>query len=198
MSDGIPLGTIAGLPVRANWSVLVLLWLFAWSLATTLPQTVPGYHTRDYWVAGVIGAVVLLMSLLAHEATHAVVARRAGMEVSSVTLWISAVSLESRAKPRLREPSFGARSPVHSPAFCCQPFLRGWPQVCGRWLRLRSRSGWRGGCPGSTCCWRCSICCRARPWTAAGSSRRFCGVDTATRPAPPSAPPAPAGCSRLV
>ena len=77
MSDAIPLGTIAGLPVRANWSVLVLLWLFAWSLATTLPQTVPGYHTRDYWVAGVIGAVVLLMSLLAHEATHAVVARRA-------------------------------------------------------------------------------------------------------------------------
>ena len=88
MSDGIPLGTIAGLPVRANWSVLVLLWLFAWSLATTLPQTVPGYHTRDYWVAGVIGAVVLLMSLLAHEATHAVVARRAGMEVYSVTLWM--------------------------------------------------------------------------------------------------------------
>ncbi len=88
MSDGIPLGTIAGLPVRANWSVLVLLWLFAWSLATTLPQTVPGYHTRDYWVAGVIGAVVLQMSLLAHEATHAVVARRAGMEVSSVTLWM--------------------------------------------------------------------------------------------------------------
>ena len=70
MSDGIPLGTIAGLPVRANWSVLVLLWLFAWSLATTLPQTVPGYHTRDYWVAGVIGAVVLLMSLLAHELIH--------------------------------------------------------------------------------------------------------------------------------
>ena len=88
MSDGIPLGTIAGLPVRANWSVLVLLWLFAWSLATTLPQTVPGYHTRDYWVAGVIGAVVLLMSLLAHELTHAMVARRAGMEVPSVTLWM--------------------------------------------------------------------------------------------------------------
>ena len=78
MSDGIPLGTIAGLPVRANWSVLVLLWLFAWSLTTTLPQTVPGYHTRDYWVAGVIGAVVLLMSLLAYEATHAVVAGAPG------------------------------------------------------------------------------------------------------------------------
>jgi Zn-dependent protease len=100
MSDGIPLGTIAGLPVRANWSVLVLLWLFAWSLATKLPQTVPGYHTSDYWVAGVIGAVVLLMSLLAHEATHALVARRAGMKVSSVTLWMfgGVTRIEGEAK----------------------------------------------------------------------------------------------------
>ncbi|MBV8348618.1 MAG: site-2 protease family protein, partial [Mycolicibacterium sp.] len=37
---------------------------------------------------GVIGAVLLLASLLAHELTHAVVARRAGMKVSSVTLWM--------------------------------------------------------------------------------------------------------------
>jgi hypothetical protein len=47
MSDGIPLGTIAGLPVRANWSVLVLLWLFAWSLATTLPQRAPNLYRKN-------------------------------------------------------------------------------------------------------------------------------------------------------
>jgi Zn-dependent protease len=88
MSDGVSLGTIAGLQVRANWSVLVLLWLFAWSLASTLPGTVPGYHTGAYWVAGIVGAVVLLASLLAHELTHAVVARHAGMTVASVTLWM--------------------------------------------------------------------------------------------------------------
>jgi len=57
MSDGIPLGTIAGVPVRANWSVLVLLWLFAWSLATTLPQTVGLSHEgllggRSHWCCG--------------------------------------------------------------------------------------------------------------------------------------------------
>jgi Zn-dependent protease len=48
----------------------------------------------------VIGAVLLLASLLAHELTHAVVARRAGITVSGVTLWMlgGIASLGSDAK----------------------------------------------------------------------------------------------------
>jgi Zn-dependent protease len=101
MSGGVPLGRVAGFPVSANWSVLVLLWLFAWSLAATLPSMMPGYHSGAYWSAGVVGAVVLLLSLLAHELSDAVVARRAGMQVASVTLWmfggISRISGEVRS-----------------------------------------------------------------------------------------------------
>jgi Zn-dependent protease/CBS domain-containing protein len=85
---GIPLGRIAGFPVNANWSVLVILWLFTWSLASTLPTTAAGYSAGSYWIAGVCGATLLLASLLAHELAHAIVARRAGIEVLGVTLWI--------------------------------------------------------------------------------------------------------------
>jgi Zn-dependent protease/CBS domain-containing protein len=67
---------------------LVILWLFTWSLASTLPSSAPGRSALTYWVAGAIGAVVLLASLLAHELMHAVVARRAGIPVSDVTLWL--------------------------------------------------------------------------------------------------------------
>lgn len=88
MREDIPLGRVAGCPVKVNWTVLVILWLFTWSLATTLPHTAPGYPAAIYWLAGVCGAAVLLASLLAHELSHAVVARRAGVEVSSVTLWL--------------------------------------------------------------------------------------------------------------
>ena len=42
---GIPLGRIAGFPVNVNWSVLVILWLFTWSLASTLPAAAAGYST---------------------------------------------------------------------------------------------------------------------------------------------------------
>jgi Zn-dependent protease/CBS domain-containing protein len=68
--------------------VLVILSLFAWSLAITLPLTAPGYPTAGYLLAGITGSVVLLASLLAHELSHAVTARRAGVEVSGVTLWL--------------------------------------------------------------------------------------------------------------
>jgi Zn-dependent protease len=86
--DAIPLGRIAGFAVNVHWSVLVILWLFTWSLASTLPATVKGYSPLGYWLAGACGALVLLASLLAHELAHAVVARRAGVPVGSVTLWL--------------------------------------------------------------------------------------------------------------
>ncbi len=88
MRDAIPLGRIAGFPVNVHWSVLVILWLFTWSLASTLPGSVKGYSPVAYWAAGACGALVLLASLVAHELAHAVVARRAGVSVGSVTLWL--------------------------------------------------------------------------------------------------------------
>ncbi|KZS57861.1 site-2 protease family protein [Mycobacterium ostraviense] len=88
MHDEIPLGRIAGFSVKVHWSVLVILWLFTWSLATTLPGTVKGYAPVAYWLAGAGGAVVLLASLLAHELAHAIVARRCGVPVENVTLWL--------------------------------------------------------------------------------------------------------------
>ena len=88
MDEGIRLGRVAGFPLSMHWSVLVILWLFAWSLASTLPELAPGYAGSTYWVAGACGAVVLMASLLAHELTHAVVASRAGIPVLGVRLWL--------------------------------------------------------------------------------------------------------------
>ncbi|SOX54391.1 CBS domain-containing protein, partial [Mycobacterium ahvazicum] len=100
VSEAIPLGRFAGFPVRVHWSVIVILWLFTWSLATTLPHTVAGYSRPAYWLAGACGAVVLLASLLAHELAHAVLARRCGVPVDDVTLWLfgGVTSLQGEAK----------------------------------------------------------------------------------------------------
>ncbi|MDT5145238.1 MAG: hypothetical protein QOE52_4292 [Mycobacterium sp.] len=88
MAEHIRLGTVAGFRIGVHWSVLVILWLFTWSLASTLSATAPGHSVPTYWIAGAVGAAVLLASLLAHELTHALVARRAGVPVSDVTLWL--------------------------------------------------------------------------------------------------------------
>ena len=88
MRDAISVGRFAGSPVRLHWSVLVVLWLFAWSLASSLPGLVEGYSAVTYWLAGVCGALVLLASLLAHELAHVVVAHRSGIAVVDITLWL--------------------------------------------------------------------------------------------------------------
>jgi Zn-dependent protease len=88
MKGTVRLGSIRGVVVRAHWSVPLIMLLFAYGLADrTLPRYAPGLAPVVYAVAGVVGAVLLLASLVAHEAAHAMTARRAGVPVRDVTLW---------------------------------------------------------------------------------------------------------------
>ena len=100
MDQNIRLGRIAGIPVGVNWSVLVIFWLLAWELADLV---LPGYHPHEatavYWVAGIVATVLFFVSLLAHEVSHAVVAKRNGIGVRRITLWLfgGVSELESEA-----------------------------------------------------------------------------------------------------
>lgn len=89
MNETLRLGTIAGVRVGVNWSVLVIVGLLVVGLAAgQFPLRYPGASTLAYGVAGTIGALVFVLSLLAHELAHAVVARRHGVEVEGITLWL--------------------------------------------------------------------------------------------------------------
>src|SRR5918998_1061086 len=89
MTASLRFGRIAGIPVGANWSALLIAALIAWSLAgRLLPAQVPGLDPAAYWLAAGLGAGLFLASLLAHELGHAVVARRAGLRVRGITLWL--------------------------------------------------------------------------------------------------------------
>ncbi|MEX1297146.1 MAG: site-2 protease family protein, partial [Candidatus Limnocylindrales bacterium] len=89
MFGSFRLGTILGIPVSANWSVLLIAGLIAWSLAgQLLPVQVPGLDAGVYWLAGALAAAFFLGSLLAHELSHAIIARREGLTVSGITLWL--------------------------------------------------------------------------------------------------------------
>jgi Zn-dependent protease/CBS domain-containing protein len=89
MNENISLGRIAGIHVGLNWSLLVVVALIAWSLASSiLPSAAPGQAPAAYWTAGVISALVFLVSLLAHELAHSVVAQRRGVRVEGITLWL--------------------------------------------------------------------------------------------------------------
>jgi Zn-dependent protease len=89
MRQSIRLGTVNGIAVGANWTVLVITALIAFILGrSVLPAAMPHHATALYWAAAVPGAIAFVASLLAHELAHALVARRHGVQVRSVTLWM--------------------------------------------------------------------------------------------------------------
>ncbi len=94
------LGRIAGVRVGVHWSVLFIFGLIAFGLSQgRLPETYPGSAWAVYWAAGLVTAVIFFASLLAHELAHALVARRNGVEVDDIVLWLlgGAARLRSEA-----------------------------------------------------------------------------------------------------
>lgn len=89
MGQNIRLGKIAGIPIEANWSVLVIFFLFTWELAAlVLPSEHPHDSTGAYWIAGIVTTILLFASLVAHEVSHTIVAQRNGVKVRKITLWL--------------------------------------------------------------------------------------------------------------
>ncbi len=89
VKGSLRIGRIAGIEVRIHFTWLFIFALVVWSLAQGFfPQLYPGWDTTTYWVMGVVAAILLFVSVLLHELAHSLIARRRGMSVSSITLFI--------------------------------------------------------------------------------------------------------------
>ena len=100
MKQDVRLGRVGGIAVGANWSVAVILVMIAWLLgASILPGSSPHQPVVLYWMVAVAGAVLFLASLLAHELSHAMVARRNRVNVRSITLWMLGGIAELEGEP---------------------------------------------------------------------------------------------------
>lgn len=117
MNDTVRLGRLMGVPVGLNWSLAVIVGIFAFGLAANrFPVDAPGYGPAAYDIAGAATAVALLGAILLHELGHAVVARSFGLEVEGITLsWMGGVTriVGDTASPS-RELSVAAIGPAIS------------------------------------------------------------------------------------
>lgn len=101
MTPTIRLGRLFGIEIGFNWSLAFIFALVAWTLAGgVLPLEVPHQSLPAYWVTGLAGAALYFGGLLAHELSHALVARRSGMEVAGITLWLFGGVSQLRGDPR--------------------------------------------------------------------------------------------------
>jgi Zn-dependent protease/CBS domain-containing protein len=89
MGSSLRLGRIAGIEFGVNWSWLVVFALIVWTLASAIfPSTNPGLSKGTHIAMAVVAAILFFLSLLAHEFGHALQARREGIEIDGITLWL--------------------------------------------------------------------------------------------------------------
>jgi Zn-dependent protease len=89
VTKGVPLGRVAGIRITADWSVFVIAALLAWGVAgAAVPGEAPGTPAWLAWLVGAIVALLLLASLTVHELGHALLARRRGIAVDGIRLWL--------------------------------------------------------------------------------------------------------------
>ena len=102
----LKVGTIAGSDVLVSSSWFLVAGLIAVLVAPLVDDVQPGLGSLKY-LAGAAFAVLLYGSVLLHEASHAVVARRFGFTISSITLHFlgGMTSIEGEAR-RPREEFF--------------------------------------------------------------------------------------------
>jgi len=89
MPGSFRIGNIAGIDIDINVSWIIILVLLTVSLATGwFPQLYPGWSTATYWLIAFLSSLLLFVSVLLHELAHSLVARRRGLPVTSITLFI--------------------------------------------------------------------------------------------------------------
>jgi Zn-dependent protease len=86
---GVKIGALLGIDIRVDFSWFIIFFLILWSFTSAVyPESVPGLSPLVYLAMGISGTLAFFASLVAHELSHSVVARRRGIPVEGITLFI--------------------------------------------------------------------------------------------------------------
>jgi Zn-dependent protease/predicted transcriptional regulator len=118
MRPNIRLGRLFGIDIGLHYSWLIIAFLIVFSLAGHFKVTNPEWESFVVWSLAGITAILFFVSILVHELSHALVAKRRGMFVRSITLFAlgGVANLESESSDAKSEFWTAIVGPVSSVA----------------------------------------------------------------------------------
>lgn len=96
---GILLGRVLGIPIRIDYSWILIVLLITASMAVGFGQDFPYLSMPSLVSLGLTAAMLLFGSVLAHELSHAVVARRNQVGIRGITLFVFGGAAEMIDEP---------------------------------------------------------------------------------------------------
>ena len=103
----VALFKLLGFTVSLDASWVIILFLVVWSLSKGFfPSYFPELSLQTYWIMGIVGALGLFISIIIHEFSHSIVARKYGMKIKGITLFIFGGVAEMKDEPNTPKSEF--------------------------------------------------------------------------------------------
>lgn len=100
-SNAIKLVTVSGFDIKVDPSWALIAALVTWTLSQQyFPATLPDQTSQMYVVMAVVAMLSFFASLLLHELAHSVVARRFGVQIKGITLFLFGGVAELAEEPK--------------------------------------------------------------------------------------------------
>ena len=119
MKKQIELIRIFNIPIKLDLSWFIIVAFISWTLALGFfPAKYPGFDKSIYWIMGISSALILFASVLLHELSHSLVARKNNIPIKDITLFIfGGVAQMTEEPPTARsEIKMAAAGPICSGA----------------------------------------------------------------------------------
>lgn len=110
----ISIGKVAGIPIYLDYSWFVIFFLLAWTIGfISMPATYPGLSQLEYLFIGTVSSLLLFVSILIHELAHSIIAKRSGLRIRRITLYLLGGVSEMEEEPN--NPSLELRMAAAGP-----------------------------------------------------------------------------------
>jgi Zn-dependent protease/CBS domain-containing protein len=96
----IKLGNIYGIPLYLDYSWFIIFVLIAYTVGFGLmPESYPGLSSLEYLSIGLLSAILLFVSIVVHELAHSIIAKRNGLKIGKITLYLLGGVSEMEEEP---------------------------------------------------------------------------------------------------
>lgn len=96
----VKIGTVSGIPLYLDYSWFIIFALIAYTVGFwMMPASYPNLSWVYYLSIGILSAILLFVSIIIHELAHSIVAKRNGLKIGKITLYLLGGVSEMEEEP---------------------------------------------------------------------------------------------------